>query len=392
MGPRSGTRPASGSSIEVSFYYKGVRCRERLKLKPTKANLRYAENLKGEIENAIAKGMFNYAGTFPNSTKVKMFVRIAGDAITIKEALLAWLTGVESHIERSTYLDYRNIVNNHLVPEFGMLKLSEFTRVHARDWASARDASRKRIANMLSPLRQMLADAVDAEQIEKNPLHGWTFKKREPVKNDDDIDPFTPEEQRAIIAMLPKQAANLIQFAFWTGLRTSELIAVEWGDIDWGRKVVRVRRAKVRGELKRPKTESGNREVKLLLPAIEALVAQKTHTYLLGNEIFHNPRTDSPWKDDGAIRKTAWIHALRKANIRYRRPYQTRHTYASMMLSAGENPVWVASQMGHRDWSMIIRVYGRWIPEVDPQAGEKAAQAWTTSDQKQSGKHSPCGE
>jgi len=384
MGRGSGVRPASGSSIEISFYYKGVRCRERLKLKPTKANLRYAENLKGEIENAIAKGTFDYAQTFPNSTKAKMFARVAGDAITIKEALLSWLSSVESHVERSTYLDYRNIVNNHLIPEFGELKLSELTRAHVKSWASTRDASRKRIANMLSPLRQMLAEAVDAEQIDKNPLHGWTFKKREPLKNNDDIDPFTPEEQRAILAHLADQAANMIQFAFWTGLRTSELIALEWGDIDWIRKVVRVRRAKVRGEIKRPKTESGNREVKLLPPAIEALEAQKAHTYIIGKEIFHNPRTGKPWEGDGAIRKTAWIHALRKAKVRYRRPYQTRHTYASMMLSAGENPVWVASQMGHRDWSMIIRVYGRWIPEVDPRAGEKAVQAWATLSQHES--------
>lgn len=42
-------RAASRSSIEISFYYKGVRCRERLKLKPTKANLRYTQNLKGVV-------------------------------------------------------------------------------------------------------------------------------------------------------------------------------------------------------------------------------------------------------------------------------------------------------------------------------------------------------
>ena len=58
--------------------------------------------------------------------------------------------------------------------------------------------------------------------------------------------------------------------------------------------------------------------------------------------------------------------------MRYRRPYQTRHTYASMMLSAGESPMWVAQQMGHSDWTMIARVYGRWIPEAAPDAGQKA--------------------
>jgi integrase len=46
------------------------------------------------------------------------------------------------------------------------------------------------------------------------------------------------------------------------------------------------------------------------------------------------------------------------------------------MLSAGENPLWVASQMGHSDWGMIRKVYGRWIPEADPQSGGKAILMW----------------
>ncbi|MFB0936677.1 MAG: tyrosine-type recombinase/integrase, partial [Propionivibrio sp.] len=64
--------------------------------------------------------------------------------------------------------------------------------------------------------------------------------------------------------------------------------------------------------------------------------------------------------------------------IRYRRPYQTRHTYASMMLSAGENVMYVANQMGHADWSMLVRVYGHWIPSGSAQsAGSLVAAAQT---------------
>ncbi len=60
------------------------------------------------------------------------------------------------------------------------------------------------------------------------------------------------------------------------------------------------------------------------------------------------------------------------AEVRYRQPYQLRHTYASTMLSSGENIHWLATQMGHRDATMILRTYGRWIPDVDPSAGSKA--------------------
>ena len=77
--------------------------------------------------------------------------------------------------------------------------------------------------------------------------------------------------------------------------------------------------------------------------------------------VFNDPTTDSQWKGDHIIRKRIWIPSLEAAKIEYRNPYQTRHTFASMLLSAGRNPLWVAQQMGHKDWGMIRKVYGRWI-------------------------------
>lgn len=43
-----------------------------------------------------------------------------------------------------------------------------------------------------------------------------------------------------------------------------------------------------------------------------------------------------------------------------------------MMLSAGEHPMWVANQMGHADWTMIAKIYGKWMPDASPDAGSKA--------------------
>jgi integrase len=96
----------------------------------------------------------------------------------------------------------------------------------------------------------------------------------------------------------------------------------------------------------------------LLPPAMEALLAQKAYTYLEGKRIFYNPRTNQPWENHAQIRKTCWKYILKKAGVRYRNP--TRHTYASMMLSAGENMLWLAMQMGHRDTEMIIKTYAKW--------------------------------
>lgn len=77
-----------------------------------------------------------------------------------------------------------------------------------------------------------------------------------------------------------------------------------------------------------------------------------------------------------------WVPAMKKAGVRYRRPHQTRHTYASMMLSAGEHPMWVAKQMGHTDWTMIARVYGRWMPAADENVGGKAELLWSSKERR----------
>jgi len=71
------------------------------------------------------------------------------------------------------------------------------------------------------------------------------------------------------------------------------------------------------------------------------------------------------------LRQVDYAQAIKRAGLRYRPPRQTRHTYASLSLSAGENPMFVATQMGHRDWGMIRKRYGRWIPATDTGAGSK---------------------
>jgi len=358
--------------------YRGVRCRERISLKPTATNLKRAEQHKAAVEHAIANGTFDYAVTFPGSPRAAKFAPEASQE-TLAGFLTKWLAGKKQHVSSSTFEGYRKLVELRLVPALGPTLLVDLKRKTVRDWLNTLEVSNKTLSNIQSCLRSALNDAVDNEElIDINPLAGWTFSRKAQVK-EDDVDPFSPEEQRAILATLDGQAKNLVQFALWTGMRTSELVALDWGDIDWLKGEAYVTRAMTQaaaGEAEVTKTLSGKRRIKLLAPAMEALVAQKAHTFLAGNEVFQNPRTLERWAGDQPIRKTLWAHAVKKAGVRYRRPYQTRHTYASMMLSAGEHPMWVAGQMGHSDWTMIARVYGRWMPSDDTQAGGKAESMW----------------
>lgn len=371
MGDRGNVFAASSRSIGIRFRYRGVACEERIALPPTPRNLAYARNLRGRILDEIAKGAFDYARHFPDSKRARLLTKDPSSLDTVGERLEAWLSAVKPLVARSTWLGYDKAVRNVLVPQFGKTRLRDLSRAAIRAWIGEQTVTAKRINNVLTPLRQMLAETLSEGAISTDPTHGLTVRRKGP--KEDDIDPFTPEEAAAILAATDGQFQNLVRFALWTGMRTSELIGLRWQDIDWRRNEVRVRQARVAGELKGTKTDAGRRSIKLLPPALDALKAQKTHTLLAGGLVFHDPRTGEPWLGDKQIREWHWRPALKRAKVRYRYPYQTRHTYASTLLSAGENPVWVASQMGHKDWVMIVRTYGRWIPSVDPTAGEKAA-------------------
>ncbi|QJQ00164.1 tyrosine-type recombinase/integrase [Herbaspirillum rubrisubalbicans] len=378
----TGVVAASETSIEITFTYRGKRCRERLKLAPTPANMKRAAQHRAAILDAIQKQTFEYRVTFPDSPRAAYFAERKGEILTVEKYLDSWLDAQRSHLKASTYDGYRKVVNNHLIPAFGTTKLSDLNRKTIKDWCSSQQTSLKAIKNRLSVLRSALNLAAQDELIDTNPLYGWQWKSRAVVKTEDDVDPFSANEQQQILSCMEGQDRNMFKFAFWTGLRTSELIAIEWSDIDWHRKTIQVRRALTRAAIANksdaepPKTRAGKRDVKLLTPALEALEGQKAHTLGKTDFIFTNPRTGKRWSGDLVVR-SAWKRAIDAAKVRYRRPYQTRHTYASMMLTAGESPMWVAQQMGHSDWTMIARVYGRWVKDAQPDAGSKAVQMFS---------------
>jgi len=376
-----GIRAISKSSIQIDFVYKSIRCKERVKLVPTPVNLKRASQFRAAILHSIEKNEFDYSVTFPKSPNRVKFATYKGVGYTLKDYLKTWLSSQEKQLKASTFKDYTKIVNHLLIPAFGEKTLSELRRPDVRDWCDEQTSGNKRLANIQSVLRTALQNAMGDDLIETNPLFNWKYERKEAPKPQDKIDPFDEEEQAIILdSCRDPQHKNLFQFAFWTGMRTSELVALEWGDIDWHSNTAHIWKVMTQAakSVEEPKTKKSDRYVKLLRPALDALLAQKKHSFLAGGVVFLNPLYGKPWEGDQAIRKLAWLPALKIAGLRYRNPYQTRHTFASMMLTADESPIWVSQQMGHSDTNMIFQRYGRWITTKNAKSGEKAVKMFST--------------
>jgi integrase len=99
MGDKSGVRARSKSSIEIDFYYRGIRCRERIKRPPTPANIKYAAKLKSRIEHEIATNDFNYEKHFPESKNLQRVSRLPGAHMTLKAYFESWLENGASQSE-----------------------------------------------------------------------------------------------------------------------------------------------------------------------------------------------------------------------------------------------------------------------------------------------------
>jgi integrase len=69
------------------------------------------------------------------------------------------------------------------------------------------------------------------------------------------------------------------------------------------------------------------------------------------------------------VTKRVWYPLLRYLAFKPRRPYQSRHTAATLWLAAGENPLWIARQLGHSSTEMLFKVYGRFVPNLTRQDG-----------------------
>lgn len=348
-----------GNSIIIDFSFDGQRCKESLKILPTQKSLQEAKRKREAILYDIAMGNFEYEKHFPYSKKANKYSKNPASLITVKDALNDFLRKKERTCAYSTLKDYSSAIDYHLIPVFGKFTLTEITKNQVEDWIETLNISNKRINNILSPIRQVFKDAYYDGLIKIDPLSRVRFlsvKHREPK-------PFNQEEIAKILNHLTGQERNLIQFAFWSGLRTSELIGLRWEDIDFENDRFYVRQAVVKGRVKETKTSAGTRTVELNDQSREALQLQKKYTES-SERVFNDPRTNQPWKNDQSIRKRLWISTLQNTSIEYRSPYQTRHTFASMMLGQRKDPMWVAIQMGHKDWGMIRKHYGRWIPST----------------------------
>ena len=240
----------------------------------------------------------------------------------------------------------------------------------------------------MSQLCRMLKFAHASNYIQHTPFENVKMLKKSSL----DPDPLMKEELDSLSQQWKGQSLNLWTFAIYSGLRHGELTGLAWEDVDLDKGEVYVRRTiSLAKQFGPPKTSAGVRTITLLKPALEALTRQKE---LTGDkkplQITYHHREHGKTElqvlrfcfmpDPARGQQSAhystntigasWGRAMKQSGVRYRSPYHSRHTFACWLLSAGANPSFIASQMGHENARMVYTVYSKWIAKMnDDQVG-----------------------
>ena len=341
------------NSLRITFTWKGKQERRTVitngnPLSPTPTNIRYAERLAAEIREKIRLGIFSLAEYFPADGESHLSLDAQVDK-WIKSRRITDST-------KASYVAAKGFWAEHLPGATLHVLHSEILTVIA----SRPDLSGKTLTNYLSVLRESFNLAVRDGLVKESPVAGIEGPKwqKEPP------DPFDAEEREAIIALAEKRhpghVSNMVEFWFWTGMRTSEVLGLSWQDVDLKRKSATIKGGLVRGKMTEKTKTSTARTVILNSRAWSAIQRQQALTRIANGLVFLDPRTGEPWPKEQPFRQNFWIHLLKGAGIRYRRAYQMRHTYATAMLMAGMTPAFCARQLGH-SVEIFLRTYSRWI-------------------------------
>lgn len=387
-----GSVNSRGSKLYLDFRYCGVRCREQTLLTDTAANIRKLTKLMNQIDADIRLGCFVYSEYFPESKNATKFVKADIQSRRKKEELLGAYKTASKGLQGITSISFEEFAHewfaenevrwktsyvnsmkiylfSYLVNEFGDVNVDQISRPDILKYRAklmqpkldGTKLSTDFVNHIMTPLRMILREAADR--------YGFRcqFENIKPLRVEKrDVNPFTLEEVMDFLNAVKVDYRNYFLVRFFTGMRTSEIDGLKWRYVDFRLGVISVRETYVQGKMDSTKTLGSARDIHMSSMVLEALKSQKEVTGA-GEFVFCNAEGNP--LDKGNIRDRVWKPTLKKMGLPYRRPYETRHTAATLWLAAGEAPEWIARQMGHSNTKMLFEIYSRYVPNLTRKDG-----------------------
>lgn len=302
---------------------------------------------------------------------------------TVADFLRSWISGLRDakrqRVRPRTLEHYELIVERHIVPELGRLRLSALREHHIQAWLDRDDASPRTIHHHRAVLRRALNVALRQRLIAANPAVGIEL----PDATYTGARPLTVEEARRVLeATVDDRLHALWRLALDTGLRQSELLGLAWDDIDLDKGTVTVtsQLQRINGSWVRTATKAA-RELKVLNIDPGTVAALREHQRRMAAE-----RT-AKWEYFGLVFPSvhgqpltnhvvlrAWREACDKAGIERRRFHDIRHSTSTIMRELDVPEDTRMARLGHSTTAMARR-YGHASDVQDRAASDALGRA-----------------
>lgn len=272
---------------------------------------------------------------------------------TILELCEEVLLEKEDTLKTTSLRAYLSLYKSRIQPYFKDILITDLKPKHVHQWYKT-IKDKRTIITCEAILKPAFEKAVLYEYINSSPF----IIKRPKSNSDYKIMPFNIKEIELIIKNSPSRIKNLIAIAFYSGMRTGEVLGLKWKDINFKEKTISIKRTITAGCEQLPKTKSSYRVIDMITQCEKFLQEQRKITGL-GEYVFLNSNL-KPYSSSSSL-SYSWRRILKNLNIEYRSIYQLRHSFASNMLSNGENELWVAQMMGHKSSDITRTKYTKYI-------------------------------
>ncbi|AGH81593.1 integrase [Psychromonas sp. CNPT3] len=367
------------NNLYFDFIHQGMRYREQTELLDSKANRRLLQKKLDILNAELITGTFDYVNSFPESKIARRLSKesleaeaIQSSAYLFKNFIVEWIEENKLHWRDSHLVNIQSMINKYYLPIFGETRVDRITRAELLKFRTSLSKvpgrngrislSNNRINKIMNPLRRIFEEAADRYDF------NTPFVRIKILKiPKSDVLPFSLKEVSYILENVRPDYQTYYLTRFFTGMRTGEIDGLKWKFVDFELRIIKIRETVVAGEESYTKTDASQRDISMSQPVYDALVQQYKITNNMSKFVFCNKKGECI--EHNNVTKRVWYPLLKYLKLEKRRPYQTRHTAATLWLASGESPEWIARQMGHSNTEMLFKVYSRYVPNLTRQDG-----------------------
>ncbi|PID20156.1 site-specific integrase [Sporosarcina sp. P3] len=298
----------------------------------------------------------------------------------------------DKELSETTYINRMTVLKSHILPVISHVRMDQFKPLLLADLLNGLtrkdgkegDLSVASKVEVYKTLSSVFKYAVKWKVIMVNPMDSVNKPSDRQAPQSDELNVYEPNEIKALFAAAENEPIYwqvFLTLALTAGLRRGELLGLEWGKVDKVNKCIDVSTTIVKGKtgalIKQPKTRKSNRLITLPDSTMDELDRFRKHwvkeKLRMGSGWIENEKEWLFCNENGThfypdTPSTWWKRFTERAELRYIRLHDLRHTFATLQIARGVHAKVIAERLGHSKISTTMDVYGHLLRSADQDA------------------------